>query len=71
MGSHYTELAPPLGVTVVPHGDRQKLMKTPKRPNTEPQGVPETPKRLFRKALKIPEWWRCREELKPTKKGCF
>ena len=45
-----------------------QMTKAQKRPNTEPQGVPEVLNRLFGKLLKFPRRWRGREELKLTKK---
>ena len=47
------------------------LHKTQKWTNTEPQGLPEGLNRFFGKLLTFPRRWRGREELKPTKQGCF
>ena len=45
--------------------------KIQKRPNTEPQGVPEALTRFVGKLLKFPTPWRGREELEFTQKGYF
>ena len=47
------------------------MTKTQKRPNTEPQGVPEALDRFFGKVIQFSTISKRRQWLKPTKKVCF
>ena len=47
------------------------MTETEKRPNTEPQGVPEALDRFFGKLLKFPGDLEVARSLNPTKMGCF
>ena len=45
--------------------------KTQKRPNVEPQGVPEALDRFFGKIIQFSITWMRRQWLKPIREGCF
>ena len=47
------------------------MTKTEKRPNTEPQGVPEALDRFFGKIIQFSITWMRRQWLKPIREGCF
>ena len=47
------------------------MIKTQKRSNTEPHGVPEALDRFVGKVIEFSTIWKRRECLEPTKRACF
>ena len=47
------------------------MVKTQKRSNTEPHGVPGALDRFVGKVVEFSTTWKRRESLEPTKKTCF